>query len=64
MNINARVADIILAKMTRTALAEKAGISRQAVSAILRRGTCSAINAGKLANALGIQVEELMEVKE
>ena len=66
MNVNARVANIILAKneMTRTALAEKAGISRQAVSAILRRGTCSAINAGKLANALGIQVEELMEVKE
>lgn len=66
MNINARVADIILAKkgMTRTALAEKSGITRQTVSAILRRGTCSAINAGKLANALGIQVEELMEVKE
>ena len=66
MNVNARVANVILAKneKTRTALAEKAGISRQAVSAILRRGTCSAINAGKLANALGIQVEELMEVKE
>ena len=37
-------------------LAELAGLSRQT--------DCAEATAGKLANALGIQVEELMEVKE
>ena len=44
-------------------LAELAGLSRQTVSAILHGKDCAEAT-GKLANALGIQVEELLEVKE
>ena len=66
MKINVRVAKVALVKkgMTMTALAEKAGLTSRAVGTILKRGSCSIISVGKLANALGIQVEELMEVKE
>ena len=65
MNINSQKIEIMLANncMTKAALAEKAGISRQSISTILRRGTCSTPNAGKLARALGVDVEELSEVK-
>ncbi len=66
MKINVRVAKVALVKkgMTMTALAEKAGLTSRAVGTILKRGSCSIISVGKLANALGIQVEELLEVKE
>lgn len=43
-------------------LAELAGLSRQTVSAILHGKDCAEATAGKLANALGVDVEELMEV--
>lgn len=43
-------------KYTNTVLAERSGISRQNISTILRRGTCSAINAGRLAEALEVDV--------
>ena len=43
-------------KFTNTVLAERSGISRQNISTILRRGTCSAINAGRLAEALEVDV--------
>lgn len=66
MKINVRAAKVALVKkgMTMTALAEKAGLTSRAVGTILKRGSCSIISVGKLANALGIQVEELLEVKE
>ena len=44
-------------------LAELAGLSRQTVSAILHGKDCAEATAGKLANALGMDVTELMEVK-
>lgn len=64
MKINVRVAKVALVKkgMTMTALAEKAGLTSRAVGTILKRGSCSIISVGKLANALGVDVEELMEV--
>lgn len=65
MNINTHKINVLLAKkgLTQTALAELAGIRRQNVCAILKRGTCYPTNAGKIASALGVDVEELMEVK-
>lgn len=64
MKINVKVAKVALVKkgMTMTALAEKAGLTSRAVGMILKRGSCSIISVGKLANALGVDVEELMEV--
>lgn len=44
-------------------LSELSGISRQSISTIKTRGTCSAKSLVKLANALGVNVEELLEVK-
>lgn len=46
-------------ELTRTALAEKSGISRQSLSTILARGTCSPVTAGRLAKGLGLKVTEV-----
>lgn len=45
--------------LTNIDLSERSGISRQNVSTILRRGTCSTITAGRLARALGVGVETI-----
>lgn len=42
-------------------LAEKVGMSRQNLSTILTRGTCSAVNAGRIAKALGVDVREIVK---
>lgn len=47
--------------VTRAELSKRSGISRQSVSCILQRGTCSTVNAGKIARALGVDVTEIME---
>lgn len=47
-------------RMTQTELATKAQLSRQSVSTILRRGTCNTPSAGKLAEGLGVSVEEII----
>ncbi|MDD6612525.1 MAG: helix-turn-helix transcriptional regulator [Clostridiales bacterium] len=47
--------------MTNAALAEKSGISRQSVSTILRRKTCNTLNVGKIAKALGVTVQQIIE---
>lgn len=46
--------------LTRAALAEASGISRQNVSTILTRGTCEPRTAGKLAKGLGVSVSEIV----
>ncbi len=63
MKINAHKIKLILAEreMTRSALAEKCGISRQNISTILTRGTCELKTAGKLAKSLGIDVREIIK---
>lgn len=63
MRINAFKLDAILARgcISRAKLAELTGISRQSVSTILLRGTCSTVNAGRIARALGVDVTEIME---
>lgn len=42
-------------------LAEKAGLCRQNLSTIKRRGTCTAMTAIKIADALGVDVTEIVE---
>lgn len=66
MNINRARIETMLAKrgMTQAALASICGLSRQSVSTILTRGTCAPKSAGKLANALGVTVESLLEVND
>ena len=61
MIISTTKIETLLAKngMTKAALAQKCGISRQNISTIIRRGTCEPKTAGKIAAGLGVQVEEI-----
>lgn len=63
MKIDAGKIKMILAErgMTQAELAKACGVSRQNVSTILLRGTCSLVTAGKIAKGLGIQVAEIMK---
>lgn len=63
MNISTIKIETILAErgMTKTALAELSGISRQNISTIIRRGSCSPKTAGKLAVGLGVSVVDILE---
>lgn len=47
-------------EINQTVLAEKVGVSRQNISLMLCRGTCSIVNAGRLAKALGVDVREIV----
>lgn len=47
--------------LTASELSKQAGISRQSISTILGRGTCSLINAGRLAKALGVDIESIWQ---
>lgn len=62
MRIDVHKIEIILAEqgITKTALAEDSGLSRQNISAILQRGTCEPRTAGKLANGLGVPLSEII----
>lgn len=42
-------------------LADKAGLCRQNLSIIKKRGTCTALTACKIAVALGVDVAEIIE---
>lgn len=48
-------------KLRNMDLADRSGISRQGVSLILKRGTCSIINAGRLADALEVDAGTIMK---
>lgn len=63
MKISATRIETILAerRMTKAALADSCGVSRQNVSTILRRGTCEPRTAGKLAAGLGVDVADIVE---
>lgn len=47
--------------MTKTELAARSGVSRQQISTIMGRGTCTPKTAGKLAAGLGISVSDIMK---
>ena len=63
MKISATRIETILAerRMTKAALADSCGVSRQNISTIIRRGTCEPKTAGKLAAGLGVAVSEIVE---
>lgn len=64
MRINRGFVDIALAKSGLSSyaqLAGKMGCSAKNLSAILNRGTCRPATAGKIANALEVPVEDLVE---
>lgn len=42
-------------------LANKAGLNRQNMSIVKKRGTCTAMTAIKIADALGVDVTEIIE---
>lgn len=46
-------------EMTQTNLSQLSGLSTQSISYIMAKGSCSIRSAGKLANALGVGVEEI-----
>lgn len=54
---------ILLAElgMTQAKLAQSCGIARQNISAILARGRCSPITAGKIAEGLGVRVADIVK---
>lgn len=47
--------------LTNTALAARCGISRQNLSTIIRRGTCTPVTAAKLAAGLGVSVSDIIK---
>ena len=63
MKLNTTKIALILAdrEMTRAALAEQCGVSRQNISTILTRGTCEPKTLGKLAKGLGVNSAELIK---
>lgn len=63
MKINGLAIKKAMAKkqLTSAELAERMGMSRQNLSAVLMRGTCSIINAGRIADALGVPFEEIVK---
>lgn len=48
-------------EMTQSDLARLSSLSSQSVSYIMARGSCSIRSAGKLAKALGVNVEEILD---
>ena len=62
MTVDTRKIKISLCKrgLTGRALSKAAGVTASTVSTVLKRGTCAPATAEKLAQALGIPVEELI----
>ena len=63
MTISATKINLLKAeqRLTNVSLAERSGISRQSISTILLRGTCTPITAGKLARGLGVSVADIIK---
>ncbi len=64
MRINAKRLYVLMAEreLTRTALQQLSGVSRQGIWSALAKGSCSEPRTvGKLAKALNVPVEELIE---
>ena len=47
--------------LTQLALAEVAGVSRVTINSTLLKGSCSTQTAGKIARALGVNPEDIIE---
>ncbi|MBR2075004.1 MAG: helix-turn-helix domain-containing protein [Fibrobacter sp.] len=62
MVINVTRIECLLAErsMNKTELSSYSGVSRQSISAILKRGTCQPTTANKLARGLSVPLEEIV----
>jgi len=62
MNIDRVKIETIVAEqeITYAVLSKRCGISRQSISTIMRRGTCEARTAGKIAKGLGVHVSAIV----
>lgn len=65
MKISKRKIELLLAEkgINLTVLAERSGMSRQNISTIRGRGTCTPCSAAKLAKGLGVPVAEIIETE-
>lgn len=63
MRLSTKKIELLLASrgMSKLALSEASGISRQSVSTIIRRGTCEPTTAGKIAKGLNVNVTEIIK---
>lgn len=62
MNISALKIETILAErhMTKSELSMRCGIAPQNISTVLRRGTCAPLTVGKIADGLGVNVQDIL----
>lgn len=49
--------------MTQTELSKRANVSRPVISSVCRGSSCSKETADKIANVLGLPVNELIEIR-
>lgn len=65
MELNTSKINLISAEkgLTRSELSKICGLSRQSISTIITRGTCSVVSAGKIAQGLGVPVAEIVKVE-
>lgn len=63
MRLNRNKVYLLMAKglITQTILADKAGISRQTMSAVMNGRNCRPELLGKISKALGVEPEEIIE---
>ena len=63
MKINRYKLEIAMAraKIDRTELAEKAGVPFSTICTVYRRKSCKPITAGRIADALGVDVTTILE---
>lgn len=47
--------------MTQAGLADKSGVSRQTINSTLSKGSCSVQTIGKIADAMGVSLAELIK---
>lgn len=61
MRLNVTMLKKLMAKnmITQKTLAALTGMHPQNISKIIQRGTCSLKTGGRLANALGVEIEEI-----
>ena len=66
MQLNTHHIKVVLAErgMTWAQLAHASGLSKQNVSSVIHRGTCTPRTAGKLAVGLAVSVEEIVKNEE
>ena len=63
MNISTRRITALMGAnlMTQKGLAEAAGVSRVTINSTLLKGSCSTQTAGKIAKALGVDPEDIID---